>query len=89
MGRIGHVIFNVSDFRRSEAFWDTVLLGVGFTCDHREEDEKGGAKSYRMGEHNIWIKCDNAAEHQAFVRDPGLDHLALFVDERAKVDAMH
>ncbi len=89
MPSIGHIIFNISNFERSEAFYDKVLLGIGFTSNHREDGDEVALKSYRMNEHNIWIKCEKGADHQSFVRDVGLDHLALFVEDRKKVDEMY
>jgi catechol 2,3-dioxygenase-like lactoylglutathione lyase family enzyme len=89
MPRIGHIILNVSNFEISEAFYDRILLKIGFISDHREETTDFAIKSYRLNEHNIWIRWDAGNIHQPFVRDVGLDHIALFVDSKPEVDEMY
>ncbi len=34
----------------------------------------GKMKSYRQGDHNLWIRFDAQKESQEFVQDVGLDH---------------
>jgi catechol 2,3-dioxygenase-like lactoylglutathione lyase family enzyme len=89
MAHIGHIILNVSDFKTSESFYDRLLISVGFDVDYREEDSNGAAKSYCLNEHNIWIKFDPSVKSQSFVRNVGLDHLAIFVDSSIEVDRIH
>lgn len=89
MPGIAHIMLNVSDFLQSEAFYDLVLLGLGFTANHREENTDVSVKSYISGEHNIWIRLDRAATRQPFVRDIGLDHLALSARSKAEVDSIY
>ena len=89
MPRIGHIVLNVSNFETSEEFYDRVLLEIGFVADYREQGPEWAAKSYRLNEHNIWIKWDADRLYQPFVRYVGLDHLALFVDSKKDVDRMY
>ncbi len=89
MPRIGHIILNVSNFEISEAFYDRILLKIGFESDHREETTDFAIKSYRLNDHNIWIRWDASKTHEPFVRDVGLDHIALFVDSKQAVDEMY
>jgi catechol 2,3-dioxygenase-like lactoylglutathione lyase family enzyme len=89
MPRIGHIILNVSNFERSEAFYDRLLLKIGFQSDHREETTDFAIKSYRLNEHNLWIRWDAGKTHEPFVRDVGLDHIAFFVDSNEEVDEMY
>ncbi|HET6401346.1 MAG TPA: VOC family protein [Candidatus Kapabacteria bacterium] len=89
MAGIGHIMLNVSDFLQSEAFYDRVLSGLGFTTNHREENADVAVKSYVSGEHNIWIRSDRTALHQPFVRDIGLDHLALSARSKDEVDRIY
>ncbi len=86
---IAHIVLNVSNFERSEAFYDKLLLPLGFSVDHREETVDFSVKSYENGSHNIWIKCENAAEHALFVRDVGLNHLAFRARSTAEVERIH
>lgn len=86
--RIGHIILNVSNFEISEVFYDRLLLSIGFHSDYRELDENGASKSYRLNEHNLWIRWDAKSEHRSFVRDVGLDHLAFFVDSEKEVNQL-
>src|SRR5665213_2264097 len=89
MPGIAHIMFNVSDFSRSEEFYDRLLLRLGFSANHREEIEGVAVKSYVLNEHNIWIRSDRAAPHQPFVRDTGLDHLALAARSKSEVDDLY
>jgi catechol 2,3-dioxygenase-like lactoylglutathione lyase family enzyme len=86
---IAHIILNVKDFAESEPFYDLVLGQIGFVSDYKEEDEHGAVKSYRKNEHNLWIKYDKAADHHEFVRDVGLDHIALWAKSREQVDRIY
>jgi catechol 2,3-dioxygenase-like lactoylglutathione lyase family enzyme len=89
MPRIGHIILNVSNFEISEAFYDRILLKIGFQSDHRELTTDFAIKSYRLNEHNLWIRWDGSKIHEPFVRDVGLDHIAFFVDSKQVVDEMY
>ena len=84
--RIGHIILNVKDFTSSEPVYDSFMSALGFECDYCETTDEWAAKSYRCGEHNLWIKWDKTHSHEEFVRDIGLDHLSFFVETREKVN---
>ena len=86
MPRIGHIILNVSDFDQSEEFYDRILLKIGFETDYREKSNDWSAKSYKLREHNVWIKSELSQISLPFVRNVGLDHLAFFVDSADFVD---
>ena len=85
---IGHIIFNVKAFNESEYFYDKLLLMMGFEIDHIDEGAYGEMKSYKQGEHNLWIRFDRNKESRAFVRDVGLDHLAFELKSEIEVDRM-
>lgn len=83
---IGHVIFNVKEFNESEKFYDQLLIGMGFKVDHVDESDFGKMKSYRQGEHNLWLRFDKNSESEEFVRNIGLDHLAFELQNESEVD---
>ncbi len=89
MPRVGHIILNVSDFDRSENFYDLILFAIGFESNYREITQDVCLKSYRSNEHNIWIRREKNAPTMQFVRNVGLDHLALFVDLHDDVNRMY
>ena len=74
---IGHIIFNVKEFNESELFYDKLLTEMGFEIDHVSEGEYGKMKSYKQGEHNLYIRFDRNKESEQFIRNVGLDHLAF------------
>ena len=83
---IGHIILSVSHFAKSCEFYDALLFPLGFHSDWMEEDASIGIKQYRSGSHTLFIRCDKHREHKEFVRDVGLDHLAIKVGTRTRVD---
>ncbi len=85
-GIIGHIILNVKDFVESELFYDSLLQVLGFEIDHFDSGEWGKIKSYKQGEHNLWIRYDTQKDSKEFVRDVGLDHLAIEVKNENEVD---
>ena len=89
MPGIAHIMLNVSDFLRSETFYDRLLFRLGFSTNYREEAEDVAVKSYTLNEHNIWIKSDRSSPHLPFVRDSGLDHLAFAARSKTEVDKMY
>ena len=86
---IGHIILNVKDFNESELFYDKMLTEIGFEIDHIDEGDFGKMKSYKQGEHNIWIRFDRQKESEKFVRDVGLDHLAFELKSKTEVDKVY
>lgn len=86
---IAHVIFSVSDFEESERFYVRILGEIGLKTEFRDIGTKESVKSYRRGEHNLWIKRVHEREHLNFVRDVGLDHLAFSVESKDKVDRLY
>ena len=88
MTGIGHIILNVSNFKVSEEFYDGILFRIGFESDFEEEGPQWSGKSYRFGEHNIWIKADATHDSLPFVRYVGLDHVAFIVDSKEIVDEL-
>ena len=85
-GIIGHIFLNVKDFNESEFFYDKLLTLMGFEIDHVDEGDFGKLKSYKQGEHNIWIRFDRKKESEQFVRNVGLDHLAFELKSESEVD---
>lgn len=55
---IGHIILNVKEFNESELFYDMLLTEMGFEINHVSEGEFGIIKSYKQGEHNLYIRLD-------------------------------
>ncbi len=89
MTTIGHVILSVSNWERSSAFYDKLLLSLGFVINHEIGGDWGKGRSYKCGEHGIWIQHNADAKYAEFVRNPGLDHLCLKVASKEEVDAAH
>jgi len=48
-----------------------------FEIDYVSEGESGIMKSYKQGEHNLYIRFDRNKESEQFIRNVGLDHLAF------------
>lgn len=86
---IGHIILNVKDFSESEDFYDTLMSKLGFHIDHFDQGDFGKMKSYKQGEHNLWIRFDKNKESQPFIRDIGLDHLAFELQTEDEVDEIY
>lgn len=86
---IGHIILNVKDFEQSELFYDKLLTKLGFEIDHKDEGDFGKMKSYKQGEHNLWIRFDRQRQSEKFVRDVGLDHLAFELKSETEVNKIH
>ncbi len=83
---IGHIILNVQNYKESETFYDCLMKELGFKIEHTDAGDWGKMKSYRQGDHNLWIRFDAQKESQEFVRDVGLDHLAFEVHTQQEVD---
>lgn len=88
-GIIGHIILNVKDFDKSELFYDKLLTEIGFMIDHIDEGDFEKVKSYRQGEHNLWIRFDRQKESEKFVRNVGLDHIAFEMKSKPEVDKIY
>jgi catechol-2,3-dioxygenase len=83
---IGHIILNVKDFNESEFFYDSLLTEMGFEIDYVSEGEFVKMKSYKQGEHNLYIRFDRNKESEQFIRNVGLDHLAFELNSESEVD---
>jgi len=81
-----HLVLNVSDFRISERVYDAFLSALSFTTEYVEVTNDWAAKSYRCGQHNLWLKWEHSRDHQEFVRDVGLDHLSFLASSKEQVD---
>jgi len=86
---IGHIILNVKDFNESELFYDRFFLKIGFEINHFEDWDFGKIKSYKQGEHNLWIRFVDNEESKPFVRNVGLDHLAFQLNNKSEVDEVY
>lgn len=84
--KIGHIIISVSDFERSEAFYDSVLLALGFKVGLDSRGEWGGIKEYASDGHSFMIINEKDKEYRKFERFPGLNHLAFKVGTAQEVD---
>ena len=87
--KIGHVIFNVKEYNESEFFYDNLLTEMGFEISHVSEGESVKMKSYKQGEHNLYIRFDRTKNSEEFVRNIGLDHLAFELNSEAEVDKIY
>jgi len=85
---IGHIILNVKHFGKSETFYDKLMTELGFKIVFKINENEYALVSYNQGEHTLWIRCDKKAEHNEFVRDVGLDHLAFLVNSQNDVDCL-
>lgn len=86
---IGHIIFNVKEFNESELFYDKILTEMGFEITHISEGDFGIIKSYKQGEHNLYIRFDRTKKSEEFVRNVGLDHLAFELNSEKEVDTIY
>lgn len=86
---IGHIILNVKDFNESELFYDKLLSEIGFEVDHVDKNDFVKMKSYKQGEHNLWIRYDQQKKSEKFVRNVGLDHLAFELKSKTEVDKVY
>ena len=86
---IGHIILNVKNFNDSELFYDKILTEMGFEIDHVSEGDFGIMKSYKQGEHNLYIRFDRTKKSEEFVRNVGLDHLAFELNSETEVDKIY
>jgi catechol-2,3-dioxygenase len=86
---IGHIIFNVKEFNESELFYDKLLNEMGFKIDYVSEGDFGKMKSYKQGEHNLYIRFDKNIKSEKFVRNVGLDHLAFELKNETEVDKIY
>jgi len=86
---IGHIILNVKEFIESELFYDNLLTEMGFEITHISEEGFGIMKSYKQGEHNLYIRFDRNKESEQFVRNVGLDHLAFELNSEKEVDEIY
>ena len=86
---IGHIIFNVKEFNDSELFYDKLLTEMGFEIDYVSEADFGIMKSYKQGEHNLYIRFDRTKKSEEFVRNVGLDHLAFKLNSETEVDKIY
>lgn len=86
---IGHIILNVKDFNESELFYDKLLTKIGFRIDHIDKNDFSKMKSYKQGEHNLWIRFDEKKNSESFVRNVGLDHLAFELKSQSEVNEVY
>lgn len=75
--KIAHTILSVSNWEKSVAFYDAALLAMGFEVDLDEKGDWGSIRSYRQGEHALYIQHEPAKEYTKFTRFPGLNHIAF------------
>ena len=86
---IGHIILNVKEFNESELFYDKILTEMGFEIEYVSEGDLGIMKSYKQGEHNLYIRFDRTRKSEEFVRNVGLDHLAFELNSETEVDKIY
>jgi catechol 2,3-dioxygenase-like lactoylglutathione lyase family enzyme len=89
---LGHVDLVCRDVERSLAFYAAVLGPLGLQPPHVVEGERGEPISYlrfpQQGSGSIGLR--QALEEQPFeLYAPGFHHLALAVESREDVDAVH
>jgi catechol 2,3-dioxygenase-like lactoylglutathione lyase family enzyme len=89
---LGHVDLVCADVRRSLAFYGAVFGPLGLTAPHEVPGERGETIYYlrfpAAGSGSLGLR--QALEEQSFeLYAPGLHHLALAVESRADVDAVH
>ena len=86
---IGHIILNVKEFNESELFYDKILTEMGFEIEYISEGDFVIMKSYKQGEHNLYIRFDRTKKREEFVRNVGLDHLAFELNSETEVDKIY
>ena len=86
MPKLAHIILSVSNWEKSKGFYDKLMEAVGFEVGLSSEKDGFGLREYNKDGHSLMLQHEGQIEHQDFVRYPGLNHIALFVDKKEKVD---
>ena len=86
---IGHIILSVSDWSKSQAFYDPLMSALGFEIGLDDSGDWGGIRAYRQGEHGVYIYHEADKEYREFERFPGLNHIAFKVESREDVDELY
>lgn len=85
---LDHVYVTVSDFARSEAFYDRLMAYLGFRkTDRRIAGEPHAHYVNRVMQYSIRPARGGRVGHDPY--QPGLHHLCFQVADRAAVDELH
>jgi catechol 2,3-dioxygenase-like lactoylglutathione lyase family enzyme len=83
---LDHISLLVTDYQRSKAFYEKVLVALGATLVVEVSAEQTGDRAYAgygtHGKPSFWISTDPSAEH-------GRVHVAFIAPDRTAVDAFH
>lgn len=88
---IWHLVLSVTNFERSEVFYDSLMQQCGRHVRWTEDHEECIIKSYGLEWYPtaVMIRKDKVYESQTFIRYPWLDHLCLQVKSRKLVDSVY
>ena len=89
MTTIGHVVLSVSDWEKSQIFYDQLMKELGFTEAFTLNEDWGNLKEYESQDHHLLIQFEKEQKHKEFQRFPGLNHLGFKVDMDKQVDNLH
>jgi len=86
-GALGHIVLNVSDLKRSERFYRSIL---GLKVSARNSDTKMTFLSYGKEHHDIALQAlPKGAKHVAGKGMPKLHHFCVYVDSNDIIDKIH
>ena len=90
MAAIHHLRINVSDLERSRAFYEPMLLWLGFEDigTHKGENNKVSRLRYAKSR-TIFLISEADHPHRSTSGTVGLHHIAFAVDSREKVDKFY
>lgn len=89
MTYIAHTILNVSDPEKSFKVYDALMDGLSVPRRSVHESDEAKIIAYDIPGSPLYIKWERDDEKQLFVRNVGLDHIAIGVEERGQVDELH
>jgi glyoxylase I family protein len=94
MSGLHHLDLNVSDIRRSAAFYDRILTHMGFTRVVDSDGEEAGSdwiapRGTNIGYFSLGIVPAKSRGKSQDRFAPGLHHLALKSETREAVDALY
>jgi catechol 2,3-dioxygenase-like lactoylglutathione lyase family enzyme len=84
---LDHIYVSVSDFGRSEAFYDRVMQALGFRKGDKAIDGEPHAHYFNRVMQYTIRPAHTRVKHDPYA--PGMHHVSFQVTDRAAVDEMH
>ncbi len=89
MTHLAHIILNVSDFEVSTKFYNSLFSQLHIPSRVVEDLEDIKITAYDITDAPLYIRWSKDEVKNSFVRNTGLDHIAIGVDTREEVDNAH